>query len=150
LTLNPDTLQWVSGEELKERQVRTGEVGNGLTVYCVPNLDEPGVMQQVSRVTCSTRPYSACPYCPHSRFELILKKKQDPQGWVMCPRWKNGSTVGEPNFYTIVTLTECTSRPYSFCPQCPDQQELVLYDTDKQKQGWVSRYRRLLMEKEDD
>jgi hypothetical protein len=150
LTLNPDTLQLVSGEELRERQARTGEVGNGLIVYCVPNLDEPQVMQQIGRATCLTKPYPACPSCPHQRFEIIFRKRPDPQGWVMCPRWKNGSTGGEPSFYTVVTLTECTAKPFAFCPQCPDQQELILFDTDKRKQGWLSKYRRMLKEQEDD
>lgn len=144
-TLNPDTLQPVSGEELRERQVRTGECGDGLIVYCQPDLERPEVLQQVSRATCIATPYYACLSCPHHRFEYVFPiLGQDD--WVQCPRWKGEAGTGPPDYYVPVWLSECRAKPYPFCPQCPSREELDDLMTDKKKEGWLDRYRKLLRE----
>ena len=143
LALNPDTLEMVTGEELRERQIQTGEVGNGLMVFCRPDPQDPEIIQQVSRAICLTHPYPACPICPHQHFEILFKRLPDPGNWVLCPRWKSGATVNDPDFYTIVLSKDCVSKPFEFCPQCPSQDELIQINTDKTKQGWLTRYRKL-------
>lgn len=144
-TLNPDTLQPASGDELRERQVRTGEIGDGRLVLCRPNLLDPEVVQQQSRAVCLTTPYAACLSCPHHRFEYVFAL---PLGdaWVLCPRWEREPGTGPPDHYVPVWLSECRAKPHSFCPQCPSQEELAELLTDKQKQGWLERFRKLTRE----
>jgi hypothetical protein len=146
--LNPDTLQPASGEELRERASRTGEIGNGKTVLCRPNLLDPNVVEQVSRAVCVTTPYAACLSCPHHHFEYIFALPESDT-WVLCPRWNKEAGTGPPDYYVPVWLSECRATPHSFCMQCPGQDELAQLSTNKQKDGWLERYRKLLMEGED-
>ena len=148
MSINPDTLEESGSEELRERQYRTGEVGEGKLVFCVPDpVGSPQVVQQVSRATCITTPYQACPTCPHHRFEPIFDEPQED--WVACPRWR-ADDGGTPDFYTFVSLSECRDKPFSFCPKCPSREVLVHLRTDKQKHGWLERYRKLTKEVGDD
>jgi hypothetical protein len=143
VSINPDTLEESGSEELRERQHRTGEMGDGKTVLCVPDLEAPSVVQHQFRSTCLTTPYQACHYCPHHHFELIFDEPQED--WVACPRWR-ADDGGNPDFYTFVSLSECRDKPYSFCPKCPSREVLVHLRTDKQKHGWLERYRKLTKE----
>jgi len=144
-TLNPDTLQPVGGDELRQRQGRTGELGNGKTVFCQPDLSDPYVVQHVSRVMCLTTPYAACLSCAHHRFEYIFAVPQQ-EDWVLCPRWKNGADGGPPDYYVPVWMSECRATPHTFCCHCPGREELADLSTDKQKDGWLERYRRFTKE----
>lgn len=141
-TTNPDTLQLVSGEELQTRQVQTGEVSDGRTVWCRPDLSKPDVLQQVSRATCLATPYYACLSCSHRRFEYIFAQPAQ-EDWVLCPRWNREAGTGPPDYYVPVWLSECRAKPHPFCPQCPSREELVELSTDKKKQGWLERYKKL-------
>ncbi len=143
--LNPDTLQPASGEELRERQARTGEGANGRVVYCQPDLADPNIIQTVSRATCLSTPYLACLSCRHHQFELIFEVPQE-ETWVLCPRWKREAGTGPPDYYVPVWLSECRARPHPFCPQCPSREELDELMTNKQKDGWLERYRKLTRE----
>lgn len=142
--LNPDTLQLMSGEELRERQARTGEMSDGRIVDCRPDVNDPSVVQQVRRAVCASTPYYACLSCRHHEFEYIFELPQED--WVQCPRWKGESGTGPPDFYTPVWLSECRAKPYLFCPQCPSREELVQLSTDKKKDGWLQRYNKLTRE----
>lgn len=144
-TLNPDTLRPASGEELRERQVRTGETSNGRIVFCQPDLTDPGIIQQVPRTSCVATPYLTCLSCPHHQFEYVFEIHRE-ESWVLCPRWKQEAGSGSPNCYTPVELSECHAKLYSFCPQCPNQEELDDILTDKQREGWLERYRKLMKE----
>jgi hypothetical protein len=146
--LNPDTLQLMSGEELRERQSRTGEFGAGKTVDCRPDPTDPTIVQQVQRGTCAATPYYACLSCRHHEFEFIFELPTDD--WVLCPRWNREAGTGPPDFYTPVQLSECGAKPHLFCPQCPSREELVQLSTDKKKEGWLERYNKLTKETEDD
>lgn len=146
MILNPDTLMPASGDELKERQARTGEIGNGLNVFCVPDPQNPWVIQQVGRATCLTRPFVGCTVCPHSRFELIYRQRPAENVWVLCPRWEREEGTGPPSYYTVVLLSECRVKPFGFCARCPEPEELLEIRTDKQKHGWLERYRKLTRE----
>jgi hypothetical protein len=143
--LNPDTLQPMSGDEKKERQVRTGEQGEGRLVWCRPDETKPDVLQQVSRATCVATPYHSCLSCPHHHFEYIFAVPAY-EDWVLCPRWKREAGTGPPDYYVPVWLSECRAKPYAFCGQCPNREELAEIETDKQKQGWLERYRKLMKE----
>ncbi len=143
MVLNPDTLQPASGDELLERQARTGEIGNGLLVYCAPDPESPWSIQQVGRAVCLTRPYRGCAVCPHSHFEMIFRSPPDPRAWVLCPRWHGEDESGLPDYYTVALLSECRDMPYWFCRHCPDQEELLQLGTDKQRHGWLERYKKL-------
>jgi hypothetical protein len=142
ICVDPDTLQDVSSDELLERQRRTGEIGNGLSVYCSPDPLQPGVWQVVSRSMCLFRPYPTCVSCPHRVFELIFEEEAT-NTWVLCPRWKNGSQSGVPDFYTPCFVSDCRAKPYPFCLHCPSREELLRLHTDKQKSGWLERYNRI-------
>jgi len=144
-TLNPDTLQPMSGEELKERQVQTGEAGDGRTVWCRPDPAQPDIIQQVRRAQCLATPYLACLSCQHHRFEYIFAIPTS-EDWVMCPRWKGEAGTGPPDYYVPVWLSECRDKPHPFCGQCPTREELVELSTDKKKQGWLERYKKLTKE----
>jgi len=135
----------MSGEELRERQSRTGEMGNGKIVMCHPDLTDPMVMQQVPRSVCISTPYAACLSCSHHRFEYIfaLPTQED---WVLCPRWQGEAGTGPPNYYVPVWLSECRAKRHSFCTQCPSQEELVQLSTDKKKDGWLERFNKLSRE----
>lgn len=146
--LNPDTLLPASGEELRERQARTGEVGDGKTVHCRPDLLDQNVVQQVSRATCAATPYAACLQCPHHRFEYIFALPAS-EDWVLCPRWEREAGTGPPSYYVPVWLSECRATPHSFCTQCPGREELAQLSTDKQREGWLERYRKLMREGDD-
>jgi hypothetical protein len=146
--LNPDTLQLMSGEELRERQHRTGELGDGKTVDCRPDLTDPGIIRQSRRSTCAATPYLACHYCRHHEFEFIFE--MPAEDWVLCPRWNREVGTGPPSFYVPVWLSECRAKPHSFCPQCPSREELAQLSTDKKKEGWLSRYGKLTKEDDDD
>jgi hypothetical protein len=143
--LNPDTLQPASGEELRERQCRTGESREGRIVFCQPDLLNPEVIQQVSRATCVATPYFACLSCRHHRFEYIFEAPGE-ESWVLCPRWKREAGTGPPDYCVPVGMSECRAKPHVFCPQCPSREELDEILTDKQKEGWLDRYRKLLRE----
>lgn len=139
--LNPDSLRLVDSEELRERQQRTGEFGDGKTVDCRPNLADLSVVQQVTRAVCLATPYAACLSCRHHHFELIFAQPSDE--WVQCPRWFKEPGTHGPDFYVPVRLSECCARAQQFCPQCPSREELADLQTDKQKEGWLERYHKL-------
>jgi hypothetical protein len=141
MILDPDSLRFVPGEALRERQIQTGEMGDGKIVDCRPDLNDPGVVQQSSRALCLATPYAACLSCRHHRFELIFEQPQDD--WVLCPRWEGEQGTGPPDFYVPVSLTECGAKTQQFCPQCPCREELAEAGTDKKKEGWLERYRKL-------
>jgi hypothetical protein len=143
VSVNPDTLEESGSGELQERQARTGEVGDGHRVFCVPDLANPRVVQQQLRATCLTTPYQACHACPHHRFELIFDEPVND--WVMCPRWR-GDDSRNPDAYVPVSLSECRDKPHAFCLRCPSREVLVRLRTDKQKQGWWERYKKLTKE----
>lgn len=142
MTLNPDTLLPSGEDELLERQTRTGEIGNGLTVLCQPDPENPQVVEQRSRAVCFFRPYAACVSCPHRHFELFFEVPEQEQ--VMCPRWEGPQL--EPDCYVSAPLSDCRARPFPFCGRCPSREELALFDTDKNKAGWLSRYWKLSKE----
>lgn len=143
--LNPDTLRLMSDEELRERQRRTGELGNGKVVICQPDLTDPMVMQQVPRATCVATPYYACLSCKHHHFEFIFRT-QTEENWVLCPRWNRETSTGPPDYYVPVWLSECYGKTHPFCSQCPSREELDDLLTDKQREGWLERYRKLTKE----
>lgn len=147
--LNPDTLKESGADELLERQARTGEIGNGLSVYCCPDpVENPGVWQMQHRTTCLFRPYVACVSCPHRHFQLVFEEEQ-LDDWVLCPRWsKNNVPFGGPDFYTPVPVSECRDKPHPFCRSCPGREELVQLSTDKKRNGWLERYKKLTREDE--
>lgn len=144
MVLDPDSLRFVPSEELRERQRQTGELGEGKVVDCRPDLTDPMVVQQANRALCLATPYAACLSCRHHRFELIFE--QPTNGWVLCPRWHGEQGTGPPDYYVPVWLTECGAKLHQFCPQCPRCEELVESETDKQKEGWLERYRKLTRE----
>jgi hypothetical protein len=148
-TLNPDTLVPASGEELRERQVRTGELGDGKTVVCFPDPADQQVVQQVPRSTCLRTPYAACLSCPHHNFEYIFSIPTQ-EDWVLCPRWNREAGTGPPSYYVPVWLSECRATPHPFCRQCPGREELAQLLTDKQRTGWLERYRKLTREDDGD
>ncbi len=144
-SLNPDTLLLTSGEDMQERQARTGEVGNGKVVWCRPDLTDPQLIRQASRSLCMATPYAACLSCLHHRFEIFFEAPEN--GWVQCPRW-TGESTGPPAYYAPIWLSECHAKPFSFCPQCPSRSELVQLNTDKQKAGWLERYWKMTRDEE--
>jgi hypothetical protein len=145
-SLNPDTLRPAQGDELLERQARTGEYADGKTVECRPDLMDPRVVHQASRVLCVSTPYAACLSCRHHRFEYFFAV-QEENVWVQCPRWNRPLGTGAPDFYTPVWMSECRAKPYVYCPQCPSREELAELQTDKQKEGWFERYKKLTKER---
>lgn len=147
--IHPDTLQPASGEELLERQRQTGEIGNGKVVSCRPDPLNPDIVQQVSRVVCLTTPYASCLSCPHHRFEYIFAVPEY-EDWVLCPRWNREAGTGPPSYYVPVWLSECRATPHAFCGQCPSREELAEVLTDKQQDGWLQRWKRLMREEDDE
>lgn len=130
-------------DERRERQRITGVLGNGHTVSCFPNLEDPTVQQQQHRAVCLLRPYAACPFCPHSLFTLVLRSNPEERyETVACPRW-SGSIKEDPIRYDMTELATCEARPFDFCTSCPSKEELYsIYRTDKRREGWYSRWKR--------
>lgn len=122
---------------------------DGRIVRCRPDLGAPHVVQQVSRVLCLTTPYAACQFCPNHNFEYVFATPSQDD-WVACPRWSREAGTGPPSFYTPVWLSECRAKPHPFCPKCPSREALVQLLTDKQKEGWLERYRKLTHPEEED
>lgn len=148
MKLNPDTLEEETEEQQKERQGRTGVVGNGLNVVCFPNPEEPQIQELRSRAACLMRPLAICQYCRHSNFTLFFDGNAPDTRYrlVACPRWRNPGDRQkgrEPDYYVAVETAACEKKQLEFCPSCPSEEELVqICSADKTKEGWYSRYRR--------
>lgn len=142
--LNPDSLRWVGSEELRERQRQTGELGDGKIVDCRPDLNDVSVIQMATRAMCLSTPYAACLSCRHRQFEFIFE--QPALDWVQCPRWEQEPGTGPPDYYVPVWMSECGAKSHQFCTQCPSREELIELGTDKQKEGWLERYRKMTRE----
>lgn len=142
-------LSLVADVEQKD-MVASGRVRDGLTVECRPVLEDPQIVQQSSRVTCLTRPYAACPSCPHSSFNLLFnadKEKRLEQ--VACPRWSNaaGRVYGKPpDAYVSVEVATCNELPFEFCPSCPSRKNVEVTGADKSVPGWYGRWHRVAKE----
>jgi hypothetical protein len=153
VNLNPDTLEDESDWERRERQIRTGVMGNGIIVWCRPDLLDSSVEQQQHRSVCLTRPYRACHGCPHSTFTLVFKSQpQDPYELLSCPRWRSGEgdrlKGSAPDTYVPVERALCYQRPYQFCTVCPSSDVLRDIGADKVSPGWYGRWRRFTKDDE--
>lgn len=149
MNLNPTTLEEETEEERFKRQTHTGVIGNGLTVICIPDPNEPLAQEYRSRATCLTQPFTTCRICRHSVFTLVFDSNKPSTRYerIACPRWTNPSARlqgKEPDFYIPVEAAACEKKELEFCPSCPSRDELVqIYSADKRKEGWYSRYARL-------
>lgn len=148
MNLNPLTLLEDNDEDRLERQRTTGVMGNGLSVFCVPDPAEPYAQHQTSRAVCLARPYVGCPYCPHSVFTLVFNENRaERYDRVACPRWRDeASRLGGavPDSYAFTEIATCELMPYDSCPSCPSRADLhSQYATDKRKEGWYERWSRL-------
>lgn len=153
MSLSPETLLEEGELERKFRQARTGVIGAGLTVTCLPSLEDRAIMQQQSRVVCLYRPYPGCQICPHATFTLFFDAKKNRYDQVACPRWdrKGAREMGEsPDSYRIVEVASCEERRFEFCSSCPSRQEVAQFGADKTQPGWYTRWRRLTREDADD
>lgn len=151
--INPETLAEESDWAMLERQRRTGVLGTGLYVTCLPSLDDREVQQVQHRAVCLTKPYVACSICPHQTFTLIFKAQPyDPYELLACPRWRNEADrlKGDaPASYAPVQRAMCSERPFPFCPSCPTKEVLEDLGADKVRPGWYGRWRRFTSEDED-
>jgi len=156
MRLNPTTLEEETEEGRLERQVHTGVIGNGLTVICIPNPNEPMAQEYRSRATCLTQPFTTCKLCRHSVFTLVFDANAPKARYelIACPRWKDPGARLQgklPDFYVPVEAAACEKKELEFCPSCPPKEELVqIYSADKKKEGWYSRYARLRAEEFED
>ena len=155
MTLNPNTLLEETDEEKKDRQWRTGVIGNGTQVWCQPYPLDPSVGQSQHRAVCLTRPYPACSTCPHSTFTAVFNSTpQDPYDLIACPRWRGGERDRmdgkAPDSYVPVERVLCSQRPFLFCPSCPSSEVLVDIGADKVRAGWYGRWRRFTHEEDRD
>lgn len=145
--ISPETLEEETFEQRKERERRTGVLGNGLHVLCFPVLGDPGITQVQDRLVCLTTPYQSCRFCQHGRFTLFFDA--DPVARlqvVQCPRWETAADrlVGKsPLEYVSCEIATCESRRFEYCPSCPSQKELVQIGADKQVPGWYGRWERI-------
>lgn len=148
MKVNPETLGEEDDYERKERQRRTGVLGNGLTVVCFPNPEDPLIQETRHRASCLSSPLPACQFCRHSSFTLFFDEQAPLVRYhmVSCPRWGNaGDRVRgkDPDYYVPVEAAACEKRSLEFCPSCPSEEELVqICSADKAKEGWYSRWRR--------
>ena len=156
MPLNPYTLEEETEDERKARQRGTGELGDGLSIVCTPNLQEPDVTEVKSRAGCLVRPYEKCSYCRHGTFTLVFNaNKQERYEQVACPRWNNEKDRLDgkaPAKYVMTEVATCKEKPFHFCPSCPSMKKLndEYGGTDKRKEGWYSRYERLRKEELED
>lgn len=153
MRLNPDTLEEETEEERNDRQRRTGVIGNGLTVICFPNPEDPLVYEERNRVVCLTKPLSTCPYCRHSGFTLVFDANAPTNRYerIACPQWVSATarvSGKDPDHYVAVETATCESKSrFDFCPSCPSKEDLQRdYSADKTKEGWYSRFRRFRAE----
>jgi hypothetical protein len=134
----------------QEDEVALGKSKNDLTVECRPNLEDRNIIQSQNRVVCLAQPYAACPYCPHSSFELIFNTaKEQRYELVSCPRWENaaGRFMGQsPDGYVSVEVATCERAPFEFCPSCPSRKHISSIGADKSTPGWYGRWHRLRKE----
>jgi hypothetical protein len=154
VNISPETLQEEGDWEKRERQSRTGVMGNGLSVWCQPYPWDPGVGQQVHRAICLARPHPGCATCPHQSFTLIFKNQPpDPYQLLACPRWREGEKgrlEGKtPDSYVPVERAICLQRPFQFCSSCPTPEQLVDIGADKVRPGWYGRWHRFTSDEED-
>jgi hypothetical protein len=144
--INPDTLTEESDEERRERQRRTGVLGNGVTVICTPDLTQPDVTEVQHRAVCLVRPYPSCVSCRHGCFTLSFNANaQAKYEQVKCPAWCSpvDRLKGKsPSDYQSREIATCLEQPYEFCPSCPKREELSKLGIDKNKDGWYSRWQR--------
>ena len=155
MNVNPDTLIEESDWEKRERQRRTGVIGNGQTVWCQPFPWDPSVGQVQHRSVCITRPHPACPTCPHSTFTLIFKAQpQDPYELLACPRWRGGEKDRmdgkPPDSYVPVERALCYQKPFEFCSLCPSSDVVSDIGADKVRPGWYGRWYRFTREEDRD
>jgi len=152
--INPDSLLPESDEEAKDRQGRTGVLGNGINVWCRPDPYDPTIGQAQHRSVCLTRPYPACPTCLHATFTLVFKSQPlDPYELLACPRWRDDTermTGASPEAYVPVERALCYQKPFPFCPSCPSSEVLIDIGADKVSPGWYGRWRRFTRGDEED
>jgi len=154
MTINPETLVEDTEETKRERQQRTGAIGNGLTVLCTPNPEEPDAVEVKHRVVCLTKPYAACGMCQHGSFTLVFNVTPNARyERVLCPKWEGEARRldgNSPDTYVPTEVATCEAKPFSFCPSCPSRAELQKLDIDKTKDGWYSRWKRFREEELED
>jgi hypothetical protein len=123
-------------------------IGQGLTVFCHPDLEDPEVVEVRSRAACLFRPYAACQTCPHQSFTLTFDAERSVkrQELVACPRWANAADRLEgksPEGYIQTEVATCQAKPFEFCPSCPVREALLGMGLDKSEPGWYGRWHRL-------
>lgn len=155
MNLSPDTLALETDDERRERENRTGVLGDGRHVLCHPFLEDPGVSRLQHRLICLLRPHEACQTCPHRLFTLVFNADRESRFQVVqCPRWEQGIVDRyanrDPSHYVPTELATCEKQPFEFCPSCPSQPRLVELGLDKARAGWYGRFNRLTKEEDDD
>jgi hypothetical protein len=142
-------------EDVEKRdETAAGKSRGELTVECRPVLEDQQIVQRQSRVSCLTKPYQACPYCPHSSFDLLFNvSKEQRLEQVSCPRWASGAgriSGNPPDAYVSVEVATCTEGPFEFCPSCPSRKNVQTAGADKSVPGWYGRWKRLRCVEDED
>ena len=96
----------------------------------------------VSRVMCLSMTEDYCPKCPHSAFVLHIQQEVGGQT-VACPRWGKGRSRHKgdaPSDYVLLPRETClTTRPFEYCPSCPNSQKDLTPFTEP---GWCGSRKR--------
>jgi hypothetical protein len=147
MRINPYTLMEDTEQDRKIRQRCTGEIGDGKTVVCLPDLNDRTIQQHQHRAVCLFRKYEACNTCPHNSFTLFFESDPFEKFRVVaCPRWnsKGSQQRGKPpDIYVPMEVGTCRERPFEFCSSCPSISDLADMSLDKEQPGWFGRWSRL-------